>query len=80
MEAEVDRLSRLGARSVGEVHQNDSVHTVMQDPEGNGFLCPPEYGLASTAHCLPSTLYLSAVNHQPSTVLPSTVNRLPSTV
>ncbi len=37
MEAEVDRLSRLGARSVREVHQNDSVHTVMQDPEGNEF-------------------------------------------
>lgn len=37
MEAEVARLSELGARTVREVHQEGSVHTVMQDPEGNEF-------------------------------------------
>jgi len=37
MEEEVARLTQLGATPVREVHQEGSVHTVMQDPEGNEF-------------------------------------------
>jgi predicted enzyme related to lactoylglutathione lyase len=38
MEAEVARLERLGARAVRLVRNSpDSMHTVMQDPEGNEF-------------------------------------------
>ena len=38
MEAEVERLERLGARSVRLVTENPKeAHTVMQDPEGNEY-------------------------------------------
>jgi predicted enzyme related to lactoylglutathione lyase len=38
MEAEVARLEGLGARAVRLVRNSpDSVHTIMQDPEGNEF-------------------------------------------
>lgn len=38
MEAEVERLERLGARRLRVVRNGpDSVHTVMADPEGNEF-------------------------------------------
>jgi predicted enzyme related to lactoylglutathione lyase len=38
MEAEVARLEGLGARAVRLVtNSSDSMHTIMQDPEGNEF-------------------------------------------
>ncbi len=38
MEAEVERLVGLGAHKVRLVAENeDGVHTIMQDPEGNEF-------------------------------------------
>ena len=38
MEAEVERLERLGARSVRLVTENpEEAHTIMQDPEGNEY-------------------------------------------
>ena len=37
MRAEVERLERLGARSVRLVEEDGSRFTVMQDPEGNEF-------------------------------------------